>query len=98
MGNATSLLVQLGVERLRRLRCARRFQGDDIRLGEVGKSENLAVTPLEPLILVGGNQHCALTTISRDRNGLGQGHVLITADVTLKLTSRNFEHWAIALP
>lgn len=67
------------------------FQGGDVVGCEVGEGENLAVAAFEAVIFLGGDEDGAFASVAGDRDGLGQGHVLVAADMALELACGDFE-------
>ena len=72
----------------------RGLKGGDIRLSKVGEAKHLTVAAFEPVIFIGRDHHRALAAVTGDGDRLCQRHILISADVALKLTGGNADRLA----
>ena len=73
------------LERLCGLGCVRGFQGSQVLVREVLRAEHLTVPAFEAVVFVHRDQHRALPAVAGDDDRLGEGKVLVAADVPLGL-------------
>ena len=74
----------LVVEISRLARCGGTLDCVDIILREIGDCEHLPVSTLQPVVLLGRKQDCALPPVASHRDRYRQSHILIAAEVFLK--------------